>query len=135
MRNIAIFLLCSYLLVGCSQQRQTNAPIAQISPIQKGNIMPTIPSDIFLLDVRTLEEHKKAYIPKTDAVIPYETLQANSDKLPGDKGLPIVVYCQSGGRSATAMKTLKSMGYTNVSQIEGGINAWQQKGGVIVTMN
>ena len=41
----------------------------------------------------------------------------------------IVLYCASGGRSALAAKTLKDMGYPNVSHIAGGFGAWTAAGG------
>lgn len=37
---------------------------------------------------------------------------------------PVVVYCQSGGRSALAAVALGELGYTNVSSLAGGYNAW-----------
>ena len=40
----------------------------------------------------------------------------------------IVLFCAAGGRSALAAKTLKDMGFKNVSHIEGGFGAMQQKG-------
>ena len=40
-----------------------------------------------------------------------------------------VLYCGSGGRSALAAKTLKDMGFTNISHIAGGFGAWSSAGG------
>jgi rhodanese-related sulfurtransferase len=37
---------------------------------------------------------------------------------------PIVVYCQSGGRSALAANSLAQMGFTNVVSLSGGYQAW-----------
>ena len=36
-----------------------------------------------------------------------------------------VLFCAAGGRSALAVKTLKDMGYKNVSHIEGGFSELQ----------
>lgn len=36
----------------------------------------------------------------------------------------VVVHCAGGGRSALAVETLTSMGYTNVAHLEPGINGW-----------
>jgi len=38
----------------------------------------------------------------------------------------IVVYCQSGKRSNVAADTLTDLGYKNVYNIRGSMNAWQQ---------
>ena len=45
-----------------------------------------------------------------------------------DKSKDIVLFCAAGGRSALAAKTLKDMGYENVSHIEGGFGAMQEEG-------
>ena len=39
-----------------------------------------------------------------------------------------VLFCAAGGRSALAAKTLKEMGFNNVSHIEGGFGLMVQKG-------
>ena len=39
-----------------------------------------------------------------------------------------VLFCAAGGRSALAAKTLKEMGFTNVSHVEGGFGLMVQKG-------
>lgn len=40
----------------------------------------------------------------------------------------VIVYCRSGARAALAALTLKSMGYENVANLDGGITAWQEAG-------
>ena len=45
----------------------------------------------------------------------------------------IVLFCAAGGRSALAAKTLKEMGFDNVSHIEGGFGLMRQKGFKIKT--
>ena len=40
----------------------------------------------------------------------------------------IVLFCAAGGRSALAAKTLKEMGFNNVSHVEGGFGLMVQKG-------
>ena len=42
-----------------------------------------------------------------------------------DKTKPVYVYCLAGGRSAAAAAKLRSMGYENVLELKGGINAWR----------
>ena len=44
-----------------------------------------------------------------------------------------VLFCAAGGRSALAAKTLKEMGFKNVSHIEGGFGLMLQKGFKIKT--
>lgn len=37
----------------------------------------------------------------------------------------MILYCGTGGRSALAAKTLLDMGYTDVSSLAGGYEAWK----------
>lgn len=81
--------------------------------------------DIYLLDVHTPEQE---HISGTDAFIPFTDLKENQNTLPKDKGTEIVVYCRSGSMSETASETLVGLGYTNVQNVLGGVNAWKAEG-------
>jgi rhodanese-related sulfurtransferase len=45
-----------------------------------------------------------------------------------DKKARVIVICCSGKRAVLAAKTLKKLGYTNVSYLEDGVNGWLQAG-------
>jgi rhodanese-related sulfurtransferase len=81
--------------------------------------------DIYLLDVHIPEQE---HIVGTDEFIPFNDIAASKTKLPDDKDTEIVVYCRSGSMSKTASKTLIDIGYTNVKNLTGGINAWKSEG-------
>lgn len=81
----------------------------------------------FLLDVREPSETAKGIIEGA-VTVPLRGLAKNLDKLPADKGTPVVVYCGSGHRSAMAMETLRMAGYTNVKSLAGGTNNWTAAG-------
>jgi phage shock protein E len=81
--------------------------------------------DFTLLNVKT------PYIGEiqgTDLYIPYTELEARAAELPADKAAPIVVYCRSGNESAIASQTLLDLGYTNIENLDGGMNAWTASG-------
>lgn len=77
----------------------------------------------FILDVRTADEFKVGFI--SGAInVNITDLPASLTQLPADKAAPIVVLCQSGHRGALVMMYLQMMGYTNVRNLGGGMNAW-----------
>jgi rhodanese-related sulfurtransferase len=86
----------------------------------------------------TLINVKTPYIGEidgTDLYIPYNQLTAQASRLPGDKGAKILVYCRSGVESAQATQTLLDLGYTNVWNLDGGMNAWTASGRQLVQKN
>jgi rhodanese-related sulfurtransferase len=77
----------------------------------------------FIVDVRTAEETANGYIQGA-VLITLPDFAANLAQLPADKAAPIVVLCQSGHRGAIVMMYLRMIGYTNVRNLAGGMNAW-----------
>ena len=74
-------------------------------------------------------------IDGTDLYIPYDQLTARASQLPQAKDAKILVYCRSGAESAIASQTLLALGYTNVWNLDGGMNAWQSSGRTLVQKN
>ena len=66
-------------------------------------------------------------IEGTDEFIPYDQI-ADDDRLPADKDTEIVLYCRSGRMSALAADALVRGGYTDVVDLEGGMDAWETAG-------
>lgn len=75
-----------------------------------------------LVDIR--EAHEKAYSDLGGILIPLSRFEAEYVKLEGNKNDDIILYCRSGGRSASAVAYLKARGYKNVMNLAGGINKW-----------
>ena len=67
-------------------------------------------------------------IEGTDVSIPFNEIADNLTKLPEDKNAKIVLYCQSGGMSTVAAETLAGLGYTNITNVLGGMIEWQKQG-------
>jgi len=74
-----------------------------------------------LLDVRSPQEFASGHIQGA-VNIPVQELGRRVDEL-GDQSGEIVVYCQSGGRSAAAKRLLESRGFANVHDL-GGMARW-----------
>ena len=77
-----------------------------------------------LVDVRSVEEHDTGAIPGTDLNIEFREIGKRHKELGAGLEDHIVVYCQSGKRSNIAADTLSDLGYKNVYNIRGSMNAW-----------
>lgn len=76
-----------------------------------------------LIDVREPHEYEICHLD--GELIPLGTLAGHLDEL--DRGAHIVVHCRSGGRSANAVKAMRSAGFSNVWNVNGGILAWIER--------
>jgi adenylyltransferase/sulfurtransferase len=81
--------------------------------------------DIFVLDVREPHEYPIANLGAP--LIPVGSLEGRIAELAAEKNSEIIVHCRSGARSQKAATILKSAGFTNVSNLTGGILAWADK--------
>jgi rhodanese-related sulfurtransferase len=81
--------------------------------------------DFLLLDVREPEEYATAHIEGSE-LKPLSAAQEWANDLPRDK--PVVVFCHHGGRSAHIASALaQQLGYTNIANMTGGIDAWAER--------
>lgn len=76
------------------------------------------PAPPLLLDVRGPLEFQRRHLPGA-VLLPLPTLAARAAEVPRTR--PVVVYCQSGVRSAQAVALLQGLGYTNVLTLSGGL--------------
>ena len=80
-----------------------------------------------ILDVRTTEEYVSGHI--ADAIhSDRNKLEWVTPKKITDPNVPIYVYCQAGTRGAIATLRLIEIGYTNVTNVTGGVKAWVNAG-------
>lgn len=76
-----------------------------------------------LIDVRELAEYEIQQMG--GQLVPLSQLKQRIDEIPRD--IPVVIHCKTGGRSAQAIRLLqKEYGYNNLSNLSGGILAWEQ---------
>ncbi|RYY15681.1 MAG: molybdopterin-synthase adenylyltransferase MoeB [Cytophagaceae bacterium] len=76
------------------------------------------PAPPLLLDVRNPLEYQRRHLPGA-VLLPLPQLAARAAEVPRQG--PVVVYCQSGVRSAQAVALLQSLGYANVQTLSGGL--------------
>ncbi len=106
--------------------KERHRDITEIS-IQEVNRLLKRGERMVLLDVREKEELALGYL-KDSIFIPRAGLPEKAEALLPDKEAPIVVYCAAGVRSILAAKTLREMGYHQVSSMREGIEGWKKAG-------
>ncbi len=121
MRLLFIFILA---LQSCSAQNSTSAEkhlvdIDQFSRAVQGK------KEVQLIDVRTPEEFRQGHIPNAKN-IDWRGQDFAEQISELDKTRPVYIYCQSGGRSASAATKLVEEGF-EVYELEGGILNWRHE--------
>jgi len=75
-----------------------------------------------VIDVRTPREREQKYV-EGSLTIPLNHLAENLHRLPRER--PVLLYCAGGYRSSIAASILQASGFERVSEIAGGIVAWE----------
>ena len=88
-------------------------------------------SEGILLDVRTENETSQGYIPGASFINLYDENFNKKINLI-QKNKPVFVYCKMGGRSAKASQELINVGFKEVYNLNGGIQAWYNNGYEII---
>jgi monothiol glutaredoxin len=94
------------------------AGVAQIDVFQLKGMLSR--DEVQLFDVRTPKERETATIPGAKHLD--EATIAAIGAMPKDT--PLVFHCHHGGRSQQAAQHFLDQGYSNVSNVSGGIDAW-----------
>lgn len=96
-------------------------PPLEISVAETNRLLEETPDAVRLIDVREPDE---AEICRIDGAqpIPMRQIPEHIGTLPRDKHL--LIQCHHGGRSLRVTQFLRANGFTNVSNVAGGIDAW-----------
>lgn len=129
------------LLAGCSAGGEVSVsagPTAAAAPAAASSLSAADFAaaakrpDTVLLDVRTPAEFAEGHLPgavNIDVESP-DFLQQVSGL---DQNKAYAVYCRSANRSKVAMTAMQQLGFTQLYDLAGGINAWKSAGGEVVT--
>lgn len=79
------------------------------------------PEPLVLLDVRQDWETRLCRLDHA-LHIPIEEIELRSEEL--DSSAETVVYCHQGVRSAAVAEYLRGLGFSNVRNLAGGLDAW-----------
>ncbi|WP_432560386.1 MBL fold metallo-hydrolase [Granulicoccus sp. GXG6511] len=95
----------------------------QVEPASRLRLdqLERVQEDVQLIDIRNPGEVAEGMIDGARH-IPLPQLPARASELESDK--PVVLYCAGGWRSAVGASFLRSRGFSDVSDLLGGYNAW-----------
>ncbi|NTV97018.1 MAG: rhodanese-like domain-containing protein [Thiobacillus sp.] len=126
-QNIWLILLTAmsgFMLFGGGLMGRLSG-IKQVGPQQA--VMLFNHEDALVLDVREQSEYQDGHIGRSKH-IPLGQLKSQLGNLDKYKDKPVVVVCRTGSRSGHACGILRKAGFENVSNLSGGIMAWEQAG-------
>src|SRR5271165_7124530 len=101
---------------------------SQIHEVDPGEVGELLHEGAVVVDVRGSEEFATGHLPGAIS-IPRGHLEQRIETYVPERDAPLILYCQSGIRSAYAARTLQDdLGYGNVSSMVGGITLWKDRG-------
>ena len=115
---------------------EAQAAVPSVTPREVRRRMQEGPKTI-LVDVRDAEEiPATGMIPGAINVSAGSLLYKADQEVPKewrdprlqDRSVPVITHCALGPLGAISAKTLKDMGFVNVSYLEGGIEGWKKAG-------
>jgi rhodanese-related sulfurtransferase len=119
----AALLTAAVLLLGACGTSTAAPEITLVSVSEASQVVADAPAGLVVLDVRTPEEYNQGHLAGAINVDFYaDDFSAQLDRL--DKAVPYVLYCKSGNRSGQTAPIMTSLGFDEVYEIEGGVDAW-----------
>jgi rhodanese-related sulfurtransferase len=137
LRSTFIVLISILLVTALTACSSSSTPVSEIAVTNTStSVYQTLTIDEFAnIVAEESDEYTivNVHIPyegevaETDMSIAYNDIAVLSSALP-DKNAPIILYCLSGRMSEEASRALIELGYTNLYDVPGGMNAWQSSG-------
>jgi rhodanese-related sulfurtransferase len=116
--KILPILFFTVIINGCAAQ---STMVLTADEFEKGIAKDAVQ----ILDVRSANEYASGHIKNTLLANWNDEKEFLRRISFVDKKKPVYVYCLGGGRSAAAAEKMRTMGYENVYELKGGINAWK----------
>ena len=128
LRTLSSLLLCLALLAtACGGDTAEPGELRLVSVQEGAEIQAEPPSDLVILDVRTPEEFAEGHLEGA-VMIDFYDLDFADQLAELDPDVPYLLYCRSGNRSGQTLALMEELGFTDVADVDGGINQWQAAG-------
>ncbi len=142
MKNIFLFLFLMFMGKNLFAQDKSNVSDSGFELILNTLLSHSVPeisvndvkaeqTEVTLLDAREPDEFAVSHIEGAKFV-GYDNFSLDSLK-DISKNTPLVIYCSVGYRSEKISEKLIEQGYSNVSNLYGGIFEWVNQGNPVVT--
>lgn len=135
-RGLPIVLLTLLMVtVGCGGGTEAvtdRAVIETISPAAASGLVESAPAGLVVLDVRTPGEFAAGHLAGAVNLDIYAATFAD-DLAALDREAPYLLYCRTDNRSGQVREMMRSLGFREVHEIDGGIVNWAEAGLPVVT--
>lgn len=121
MKHFFSIVLVTLLLMSCSNGQTPNSLSAKAFA-EKLQEFPDAP----IIDVRTAGEFSGGHLDRARNY-DWNDPQFEHHIQTLDKSKPVFVYCLSGGRSSAAASNMRSNGFKEVYELEGGLMQWRSE--------
>ena len=108
------------LAVLVAEIRERMSGFAALSSMQAVRLMN---QGALIIDLRPKEAFEAGHIGEARNV-PAADLESQADSLKKWRDRTVITYCDSGVNGAGAARTLAKLGFTQVFNLDGGLNAW-----------
>src|SRR5438105_9633363 len=110
---------------GAEVLRQIKSRIDEVDPAA---VREQVSNGAVVVDVREAEEWSSGHVPGARHV-PKSYLESRIEGVVPDRSQHVILYCQSGNRSAWATRTMvEDLGYAHVESMTGGFTLWKDRG-------
>jgi len=120
---MTFWIILAVLVIGWLVYRRLQMRNLNISPEELSERLRKVPKPI-LLDVRTQQEYNSGHIHNARN-LPVQQLRRKLNSMDKYKRNEVVVYCQTGNRSAAVARLLNRMDF-DVKHLKGGIVAYNR---------
>ncbi len=124
---VVLLLIGTVALASCGGSTATDSKL-ELTPVTDiVALVEAPPADLVVLDIRTPEEFASGHLAGAINIDYYAAdFEAQLSEL--DLSVPYVMYCNSGNRSGNALPVMDSIGFSEVYELDGGIQAWLADG-------
>ncbi len=126
---LVVLLMISFFVLIFSELRRKASGMVAVEPPAA---VALINNDGVVIDLRNNEAFARGHIVNAKN-IPYDELEANTEKIEKFKNKPVVAVCDAGVTSTKAVTTLRNAGFVSAYGLKGGMNAWTQAGMPVVS--